>query len=92
MNLCAALGKVVALNDEGKHLKFSLSVWQEKTCYLTCVIFNASAEDKEYVRSLQASTLIVWVQGWIVNYEVRLHGTRFTTMELATTKFNIKEV
>ena len=92
MNVCAALGKVVAVNDEGKHLKFTLYVWQEKTCYITCVVFNASAEDKEYVRLLQTSTAIVWVQGWLVNYELRIHGTRFTTMKLATTKFNIREV
>ena len=92
MNLCAALGKVVAVNDKGKHLKFTLSVWQKKTCHITCVIFNASEKDTEYVRSLQTSTLIVWVQGWLVNYELRIDGTRFTTMKLATTKFNIKEV
>ncbi|MCW8966240.1 MAG: hypothetical protein OQK82_06100 [Candidatus Pacearchaeota archaeon] len=91
MNLSAALGKVVAVNEQGKHLKFTLSIWQKKTCYIPCVIFNVSEEDKDYVCSLQTSTLIVWVQGWLVNYEIRLHGTRFTTIELATKRFNIKE-
>ncbi|MCW8965453.1 MAG: hypothetical protein OQK82_02015 [Candidatus Pacearchaeota archaeon] len=93
MNLCAELGKVVAVNDERKHFKFLLSVWQERTCHITCVIFNPSPEDKEYVRSLHTSALIVWVQGWLVNHKVRIHDKTILTMtELATTRFNIKEV
>jgi hypothetical protein len=92
MNLCACLGKVVSINDEGKHLKFTLSVWQEKTCYIVCVVFNASSEDKEKVRELADSSRLIWVQGWLVNFEIRLLGTKFITTELATTSFNIKEV
>ena len=92
MNLCACLGKVVDVKDEGKHLKFTLSIWQKKTCYIPCVIFNATQEQKDYVCTLQSSNQFVWIQGWLTNYEIKIHGTKITTIELATTLFNIKEV
>jgi len=92
MNLCACLGKVISVDAEGKHLKFTLSIWQQKTCHVPCVIFNPKDKDREYISSLSTSKLIVWVQGWLINHQVQIHGAKVTTIELATTLFNIKEI
>ncbi len=92
MNLYACLGKVIYVGKDGKQLKFTFSIWQRKTCYVPCVIFNPKDEDKEYISSLQSTNKIVWMQGWFVNYDIKIHDTRISTIELATTLFNIKEV
>ncbi|MFC1666119.1 hypothetical protein ACFLZF_00175 [Nanoarchaeota archaeon] len=92
MNLCACLGKVIDVKPDEKHLKFTLSVWQKKKCFVPCVIFNPKDKDWDYITSLKTSTLMVWIQGWIVNHQIQIHGNTIKTIELATTLFNIKEV
>jgi hypothetical protein len=92
MNLYACVGKVIDIKKDGKHLKFTLSIWQEKPCLIPCVIFNPKQEDKDYISSLLASNLIIWLQGRLINYEVKIHGTKITIIELATNLFNVKEI
>lgn len=92
MNLYACVGKIVDVKNDGKHLKFSLSTWQEKPCFIPCVIFNPKSKDKDYINQLLDSKLMIWLQGWLINYEVRIHGTKIATIEIATSVYNIKEI
>ena len=92
MNQFVCVGRIVDVKENGKHLKFTVSTWQKKPKLIPCVIFSPKSEDVEYIKSLPSSKLIVWVQGWMVNYDINVHGTKLTTIEVATSLYNIKEI
>jgi hypothetical protein len=92
MNQFASVGNIVDVKSDGKHLKFTLSIYQKKPCLIPCVIFYPKVGDSDYLKELLSSKLTIWLQGSLINYQINLHGSRITIIEVLTSFYGIKEL
>ena len=53
MNLFVGVGTIRDVYENGRVLKFTLSIQQKKTCNIPCLIFDPSDEVKKLVEQLQ---------------------------------------
>lgn len=92
MNTFIGIGKIVDVNQNGKVLKFSLAIEQEKPCYVPCLIFNPNDEVKEQIEQLQTSGQFIWLQGKVASYEFETRGKTIRKIEVVAYAGNIKTI
>ena len=84
MNLFIGIGKIFDVYLNGRVLKFSLAVQQEKPCNVPCLIFDPSDEVREFVEHLRTTKQVVWLQGRVASYEFENQGKTIRKIEVIT--------
>ena len=84
MNTFVGIGKIVDVNQNGKVLKFSLAVQQEKPCYVPCVLFDPDDKVKKFMDDLQTKEQTVWLQGRISSHEFEYQGKTIRKIEVVS--------
>ena len=92
MNLFIGIGKIFAVYLNGRVLKFTLAVQQEKPCNVPCLIFDPSDEVREFAEHLQTAKQVVWLQGRVVSHEFEHRGKTIRKIEVVTYPRNIKTI
>jgi hypothetical protein len=90
MNLFIGIGKIVDAYENGRVLKFTLSVQQEKPCNVPCLIFDPDSEVKRYISQAQTKHNVVWLQGRLSSYEFESRGKSVRKIEVITYPKSIK--
>lgn len=84
MNLFIGIGKICDVYLNGRVLKFTLSIQQEKPCNVPCLIFDPSDEGKEFVEHLQNTKQVAWLRGRVASYEFENQGKTIRKIEVVT--------
>jgi hypothetical protein len=92
MNLFIGIGKIFDVYLNGRVLKFTLAIQQEKPCNIPCLIFDPSDEVREFVEHLQTTKQIVWLQGRVASYEFENQGKTIRKIEVITYPRSIKTI
>lgn len=92
MNTFVGIGRIVDSSLNGRALKFTLQIQQEKPCYVPCLLFDPSDEVKEFVAQLQTTGQVVWLQGRIASYEFEYQGKTIRKIEVVSYAGNIKTI
>ena len=92
MNVFVGIGKITDVNMNGKVLKFTLAVNQEKPCYVPCLLFEPNDKVKEFVDQLQASEQVISLQGKVSSYDFEYQGRTIRKIEVVTFPGNIKTI
>ena len=92
MNTFIAIGKITDVNQNGKVLKFTFVINQEKPCYVPCLIFDPDDEVKDYVDKLQTTEQVVSMQGRISTYDFQYQGKTIRNIEVVTYAGSIKTI
>ena len=90
MNLFAGIGKITEIHLNGRALKFTLAVQQEKPCNIPCLFFDPTDEVKEHIEQLKAQAQTVWLQGRLSSYEFESKGKTIRKIEVVTYANSIK--
>lgn len=92
MNLFVSIGKIFDVYLNGRILKFTFAVQQEKPCNVPCLIFDPSDEVKEFVEHLQTTKQVVWLQGRVASYEFENRGKIIRNIDVVTYPRSIKTI
>lgn len=92
MNLFIGIGKVTEINVNGRVLKFTLVVKQEKPCNVPCLLIDPDDEVKKFMEQLQGSKRLVWLQGRLSCYEFEKQGRTIRKIEVVTYANSIKPI
>ena len=92
MNNFVGIGKIVETTENGRVLKFTLAIKQEKPCFIPCLLFDPDDKVKEFVNQLQTSEQIVWLQGRLSSYEFEYQGRTIRKIEVVTYAGSIKTI
>ena len=92
MNVFIGIGKIIETYVNGRVLKFTLSINQEKPCLVPCFIFDPDDEVKRFVEQLQSSEQLISLQGRISSYEYEYQGKTIRKIEVLTYAGNIKTI
>jgi hypothetical protein len=92
MNIVAAIGRIEESSLNGRVLKFTLAIQQDKPCKIPCILFDPNDEVKEFIRQLQVANKLVWLQGKVASYEFEYNDKIIRKLEIATYHKNIKEI
>ena len=92
MNNFIGIGKIHDVYLNGRVLKFTLSIHQEKPCNVPCLIFDPDHEVKEFVEKLQTTEQVVWLQGRVASYEFEHRGKTIRNIEFVTYARGIKTI
>ncbi len=84
MNNFIGIGKIIDVHINGKVLKFTLAIKQEKPCYVPCLIFDPNDRTKDSMETLKASEQIVSLQGKISSYDFEYQGRIIRKIEVIT--------
>ncbi len=69
MNLFVGIGKITNAYENGRVLKFTLDIKQERPCSVPCLIFDPDDEIKGFIKQAQSDQQLVWLKGKISTYE-----------------------
>jgi hypothetical protein len=92
MNLFIGIGVITDVYLNGRALKFTLAIQQEKPCNIPCLIFDPTDEVKEFVDNLQSTKQEVWLQGRVASYEFESRGKPIRKLEVITWPRNIRAI
>ena len=84
MNLFVGIGKVTEINVNGRVLKFTLAVQQEKPCNVPCLLFDPDDEVIKFMEQLESSRHLVWLQGRLSCYEFKKQDKTIRKIEVVT--------
>jgi len=92
MNLFVGIGTISGAYENGRVLKFTLSIRQEKPCHVPCVIFDPNDEVKKFVQRLKSSKQVVWLQGKVASYEFEYKKKTIRKIDVVVHPRNIKPI
>ena len=92
MNLFIGIGKICDAYVNGRVLKFTLAVQQERPCNVPCLIFDPNDEVTKFVEHLQTAKQVVWLRGRVASYEFEHRGKTIRKIEVVTYPRNIKPI
>ena len=92
MNIFTGIGKIEDTSMNGRVLKFTFDVFQDKPCKIPCVLFDPNDEVKELIRQLQVKKKLVWLQGKAASYEFDYNDKTIRKLEIIAYHKNIKEI
>ena len=92
MNLFAGVGKIAGVYLNGRVLKFTLAIQQEKPCSVPCLLFDPDDKVKEFIEQLQTTEQVVWLQGRISSYEFEHQGKTIRKIEVVSYVNGIKPI
>lgn len=84
MNIFVTIGKVLEIAEDGKVIKFVLSVKQEKPCNLPCVLFTPTSEVKAMLENAKRTEGLIVVKGRVMSDEFEFNGRLIRKVEIAT--------
>jgi len=92
MNNFVGIGKIVETSVNGRVLKFTFAIKQEKPCYVPCLLFDPDDKVKEFVNQLQTSEQTISLQGRISSYDFEYQGRTIRKIEIVTYAGSIKTI
>jgi hypothetical protein len=92
MNCFIGIGTIGDAYEQGRVLKFTLSIQQEKPCHVPCLLFDPDSEIKRVISQIQTEHHVVWVHGRIASYEFESRGTSVRKIEVITYAKGIKPI
>jgi hypothetical protein len=92
MNTFIGIGKISDIYVNGRVMKFTFAIKQEKPCYVPCVLFDPDDEVKEFVDKLQTSEQFVSLQGRVSSYDFEYQGKPIRKIEVITYAGSIKTI
>jgi hypothetical protein len=92
MNVFVGIGKIVDVYPNGRVLKFTLAINQEKPCYVPCLLFDPDDEVNEFIDQLQSTEQIVSLQGRISSYDFQYQGKTIRKIDVVTYAGSIKTI
>ena len=92
MNTFIGIGKIADTYVNGRVLKFTLAINQEKPCYVPCLLFDPDDKVKEFVEQLQTSKQVLSLQGRITSYDFEYQGRTIRKIEVVTYAGSIKTI
>lgn len=90
MNIVVATGKIVNFQINGKVLKFTLAIEQQKPCFVPCVLLGADDELKKSFAHFKEKEQLVELQGRISSYTFHFNGKISRNIEVQTYAKGIK--
>lgn len=91
MNLFVGIGKIIDVYENGRVLKFTLAIQQEKPCNVPCLIFDPNDEIKDFIKKIQGKSK-VWLQGKLSSFEFGNRGKTINQIEVITYQKAIKPI
>lgn len=92
MNVFVGIGKIADTSLNGKVLKFNLVLQKEKPCFVPCVIFNASEEEKDSLDRMETTNQAVWLQGRMNSYEYEYKERTVKRIQIITYAQSIRPI
>ena len=92
MNLFVGIGTITDAFENGRVLKFTLCVLQEKPCNVPCLIFDPDDEVKEFISQAQKKQKAVWLQGRLSSFDFESKGKSLRKIEVITYPKSIKPI
>jgi hypothetical protein len=92
MNSFIGIGKIADTSLKGKVFKFNLALQKEKPCFVPCVIFNATDEEKDFVDRIETTNQLVWLQGRINSYEFEYQERTIRKIQVVTYAKSIRPI
>lgn len=92
MNSFSGVGIISDVKTSGKALKFKLSLQQEKSCDIPCLLFDQNDEVKDRLENLASSEQIVWLQGRVYCSVSEYQGKKRTQFNILTYANGIREI
>ena len=84
MNIVIAIGKILEVNQDGKVLRFVLTIREKKPCNLPCLIFNPNEEVTRLLDQLKSTAGLVSVKGRLLSDEFEYQGRLIRKVEVVT--------
>jgi hypothetical protein len=84
MNLFVGIGRITDAFENGRMLKFTLSVHQERPCNVPCLIFDPNCGIKDFIQQVQKEQKFVWLKGKISTYEYEFKGKKVVMVEVVS--------
>ena len=82
MNLFIGVGKITDAYENGRVLKFTLDIKQERPCRVPCLIFDPDDEIKSFIKEAQINEKSIWLRGKISTYEFDSNGKKVTKVDV----------
>ena len=82
MNLFISIGIIKDAYENGRVLKFTLSINQQKPCNLPCLIFNPDDEIRDFIKQAQSQQKVVWLKGKLSTYEYEFKGKKVVKVDV----------
>ena len=82
MNLFVGIGKITNAYENGRVLKFTLDIKQERSCRVPCLIFDPDDEIKGFIKQAQTDEKSIWLKGKISTYEFESNGKKITKVDV----------
>lgn len=92
MNLFIGVGKISNTYENGRVLKFTLSVQQERPCSVPCLIFDPDEHTKRVIEDLRVKGQTVWLQGRIASSEYENNGKSVSRFAVITYPKSVKTI
>jgi hypothetical protein len=92
MNLYVGIGRIADIKANGRVLKFTLDVQQERPCHAPCILFDPDDEVKKFMEELQKTKQLVWLQGRISSNEFEYQGKTIRRTEILTYANSIRTI
>ena len=84
MNLFVGIGKITDTFENGRMLKFTLTVNQERPCNVPCLIFDPDQKIKDFIEQVKKEQKFVWLKGKISTYEYEFKGKKGVKVEVVS--------
>ena len=82
MNLFIGIGKITNAYENGRVLKFTLDIKQERPCRVPCLIFDPDDEIKGFIKQAQTNENSVWLKGKVSTYEFESKGRKVSKVDV----------
>lgn len=84
MNLFVGVGIITDAFENGRILKFTLAVNQERPCNVPCLIFDPDQKIKDFIEQVRKEQKFVWLKGKISTYEYEFKGKKGVKVEVVS--------
>ncbi len=92
MNIFVGIGKIANSYMNGRVLKFTLAVQQERPCFVPCLMFDPTEEVKTFVEQIRTSGQVISLQGKLSSSEYEFEGKTRRKLEVVVLPRNLKTV